>query len=175
MQEAVEEEFAIMEEQSREGAALDFETLLQPVSTLCGGSPPVLGIGASARDAVQVLATRPENCVLVVDSGALVGLVTSRDVTKRLAAGTLDDFDASIETVMTPNPETLRLEDSILSLLGKLYAAGFSCVPVVDEHGFPLHVLTIRDTFEGLLQHFDREIRTTPPMPYYGEPYVWGG
>jgi CBS domain-containing protein len=175
MQEAVEEELAIMEERSREGAALDFETLMQPVSTICGGTPPVLGIGASVRDAIQVLATRPENCVLIVDKGVLVGLVTSRNVTKWIAGGMLEGFDGPIDAVMTANPETLRLEDSILSLLGKLYAAGFSCVPIIDAHGFPLHVLTTRDAFEGLLQRFDREIRTAPPMPYHCDPYVWGG
>ena len=85
------------------------------------------------------------------------------------------DLDRPITDLMTPDPETLRPDDTILSLLGKLYAAGFSCVPIVDEHGFPLHVLTLRDTLEGVLMRFDREIRTTPPLPYHGEPYVWGG
>lgn len=175
MQEAVEEELAIMEERSRQGAAIEFEDLLQPISALCAGSPPSLGVGASVRDAIQTLATRPEHCVVVVERGVVVGLVTARNLTKWLAGGAPIDLDRPITDLMTPDPETLRPDDTILSLLGKLYAAGFSCVPIVDEHGFPLHVLTLRDTLEGVLMRFDREIRTTPPLPYHGEPYVWGG
>jgi CBS domain-containing protein len=175
MQEAIEEELAIMDERSREAPTLAFDALTQPVSSICGGPPPVLGIGASVRDVLHALATRDENCVLIVDHGVLVGLITASNITRRLAAGRLGDVDAPVETVMTPDPETLRLDDSILSLLAKLYAAGFSCVPIVDEQGFPLHVVTVRDAFEALLQNVDREIRTAPPMPYHGEPYVWGG
>lgn len=175
MQEAVEEELAIMDELGKEGAALEFESLLSPLSALCGGPPPVLGAGASVRDAVQTLATRPEHCVVVVDQGVVTGIVTARNVIRWLAAGMRGGFDASISVVTTWDPETLRLDDTILALLGKLYAAGFSAVPIVDEHGLPLAVITVRDAFEGLLMSFDREIRTAPPMPYYGEPYVWGG
>ena len=175
MQEAIDEELAIMEERSERGETLDLDALRQPVSTLCHDTPPILGVGASVRDAIQILATRPENCVLVLDAGVLVGLVTARNVARWIAGGMLEGFEGPIGAVMTSDPETLRLDDSILALLSKLYAAGFSCVPIVDEHGFPLHVLTTRDAFEGVLQRFDRAIRTEPPMPYHGDPYVWGG
>lgn len=173
MHEAIEEEFTIMEEASRQGVVLSEDALASSLEPLCHRAPALVSKGTRVRDAMRILLASREDAILVLDRGELVGVATARDLLAySLSGASLDD---GVEAAMTPKPMCLRIDDTILALLAQFYAAGYSVMPILDEEGFPKHLLGLRDVLEGILLDFDRVIRTTPPIPYRGDSEVWGG
>ncbi|NLE49013.1 MAG: CBS domain-containing protein [Sandaracinaceae bacterium] len=173
MHEAVEEEFRIMEEASKQGVVLSEDALSSSLELLCQHPPALVSRGTRIRDAARILLASREDAVLVLDQGELVGVATARDLLGYCVSGA--SMDDAVENAMTPKPMTLRMDDTLLTLLAQFYSAEYTVVPIVDEEGYPRHLLGMRDVLEGILLDFDRVIRTTPPIPYRGEPELWGG
>lgn len=173
MHEAIEEEFTIMEEASRQGVVLSEDALAASIEPICHRAPALVSKGTRVRDAARILLASREDAVLILDQGELVGVATARDLLSYSLSGA--SMDEGVEAAMTPKPMTLRVDDTLLTLLAQFYSAGYSVMPIVDEEGFPKHLLGLRDVLEGIFLDFDRVIRTTPPIPYRGEPEVWSG
>jgi CBS domain-containing protein len=102
------------------------------------------------------------DCVLVVDSSdALVGIFTSRDFLNRVAAVRGDPAALALGHVMTAEPRTLRPRDGVAFAINWMAVEGFRNVPIVDDDGKVLGVLTVWDVMRHLNQFFD-EIDATP-------------
>ncbi len=98
--------------------------------------------------------------LLVIDKGVLVGVVSDRDVLRRVSpfAGTLAEQRRDEETVkmrahqiMTRDPIVARPEDEVDEVAARLLAAGVSCLPVTRASGRIVGILTWRDLLRALL------------------------
>jgi len=134
---------------------------------------PIEEIGWT-RDVAQLAVTDPvarafvlmskkaHDCVLVLDrEGALAGIFTSRDFLNRVAAKRADPSAIVLGDVMTPKPRTLRPRDSVAFAINWMAVEGFRNVPIVDDEGGTLGVLTIWDVMRHLDDMF-AEIDATP-------------
>jgi len=107
-------------------------------------SPPVV-IGDKARlsEAARLMCEKRIGSVLVVDeSGRLIGIVTERDLACAVAKKC---EDVPVWGVMTENPVTVKPEtpvEEVVRIMGEL---GVRHMPVVDEDGKPVGVISIRD------------------------------
>ena len=88
------------------------------------------------------MAARDVGSALVVDSGRLIGVVTSRDVVRALAARA-HPSDARIREFMSGPPVTATLETTAEEAARAMLAGGFHHLPVVEE-GRPLGVIGFR-------------------------------
>jgi CBS domain-containing protein len=107
------------------------------------------------------------DCVLVVENDRLAGIFTSRDFLNRVAAVRGDVEALTLGQVMTPAPRTLRPRDGVAFAINWMAVEGFRNVPIVDDEGRVLGVLTIWDVMRHLGAMFD-EIDATPrttPLP----------
>ena len=102
--------------------------------------------------AMDVLAEHADDydCVLVVDEGKLVGVFTERDFLGRVAAAKLDPATTPMRDVMTSSAVTLTPTDSITYAINEMAVGGFRNIPIVDDDGTPLAVLTVRDVMKHL-------------------------
>lgn len=94
-------------------------------------------------EAIHQMHQRRTSCVLVVDTGKLVGIMTERDVVNMTALGiTLEEV--ATEQVMTQNPITLSTQDEqgIFGVLYLLRQHQIRHLPVVDESGQVFGILT---------------------------------
>ena len=66
---------------------------------------------------------------------------------------------------MTPNPDTLRPEDSLAHALNHMYVRGYRHVPIVDASKKPVGFVSIRDVVNHLSVFFQKEILNVPPKP----------
>lgn len=122
---------------------------------------PRLDIGARVSSAFDAMSGEVHDCVLVMRGRALAGIFTSRDFLNRIAAVRADPATIVLGDVMTPSPCTLRPRDPVAFALNWMAVEGFRNVPVVDEEGDVLGVLTVWDVMRHLEAIFD-EIDATP-------------
>jgi CBS domain-containing protein len=111
--------------------------------------------------AFDAMSREAHDCVLIVDKDELVGIFTSRDFLNRVAAQRKDPQQLPLGDVMTPAPRTLRPRDGIAFAINWMAIEGFRNVPIVDDAGAILGVLTVWDVMRHLGEVFD-EIEATP-------------
>jgi CBS domain-containing protein len=111
--------------------------------------------------AFDLMSRESHDCVLVMRGTALAGIFTSRDFLNRVAAKRGDPREITLAQVMTPNPQTLRPRDAVAFALNWMAVEGFRNVPIIDDLGTVLGVLTVWDVMRHLGDIFD-EIDATP-------------
>jgi CBS domain-containing protein len=165
MDERIEEELTILAERTgqKRGPVFDQRTLEQPISRLSPRAPLCVDENATLEDAVIAMREARVGCMLVVDDdGYLIGIFTERDLLLRLESA---DLSRNIRPYMTRDPETLRPADPIAFALNLMSVGGFRHVPLVDEHGRPLGVVSVKDVVNYLADVFSQDVFTVPPNP----------
>ena len=122
-------------------------------------------MAALSRDAVacafDVMSREAHDCVLIVDGEQLAGIFTSRDFLNRVAGPRRDPRETLFGDVMTVGPKTLRPSDEVAFAINWMAIEGFRNVPIVDDVGRVLGVLTVWDVMRCLEDLF-HEIDATP-------------
>ena len=125
--------------------------MTKPIGDLLTGKDLLV---ASPTDSVQkvvkILQKEDKNCVLVYKKKKMVGILSNRDLLRRVAGKYKDLSKVKVEQVMTPNPEYVRAEDPIAFVLNKMALGGFRHVPVLAADGTPLSIILIRDVLAYL-------------------------
>jgi CBS domain-containing protein len=116
------------------------------------------------RAAVQLMLEHRLGAVLVEREGVPVGIFTERDLMRRVVAAEIG-LDRAIEEVMTPDPETLRLDDSVAFALNRMSVGGFRNVPVVDENGTVVGVVSQREVVDYIVALLPSHVINLPPVP----------
>jgi CBS domain-containing protein len=104
--------------------------------------------------------------VFVVDAdGRLAGVLTERDVFGRLVGGDID-LAQPVETLMTTEPRTLDLDETIRDAIELMQTGRYRNVPVVDETGRLVAVVRQSDLLKYLAESFPEELLNLPPRPH---------
>ena len=107
----------------------------------------------SVKKIAEIFQKKEKNCVLVYHQKKLVGIISNRDLLRKVAAKH-DDLDkVKAQDVMTPNPETVRPEDPISFIVNKMAMGGFRHVPVLAPDGAPISIVNIHDVLHYLASH----------------------
>ena len=86
----------------------------------------------------------------VVDGFELVGLITERDL--RRAAADSVDFDAThVREVMSEDPDTFDPDLDVWDAAAWIGESGYRHLPVMDDAGELLGVVSIRDLLKALV------------------------
>jgi CBS domain-containing protein len=122
-----------------------------------------LGPDASVFEAACVMTRANCGSVLVISSSnELLGILTERDLMKRVMAKGLDPAQTAIRKVMTPHPRCvapeMRVADAVLIMIER----GFRHLPVVAEGGKILGVFSARDALP-------REVNTAVDLAEFHE------
>jgi CBS domain-containing protein len=123
-----------------------------PVSALRPRKPVTVAATATVRDAIQTMLAHNLGAVLVVgDDGKLAGILSERDLLKKVAVLPDPYEELHVEDVMTPNPETVTATDSLAFALHKMDIGGYRHMPILAD-GRPSGVISVRD----MLRHITR-------------------
>jgi CBS domain-containing protein len=127
---------------------------------------PRLEVGDRVSRAFDAMSREVHDCVLVLRDGKLAGIFTSRDFLNRVAADRADPGELVLGDVMTRTPRTLRPRDPVAFAINWMAVEGFRNVPIVDDAGEVLGVLTVWDVMrhlEAIFDEIDATPRPTPP------------
>lgn len=98
-------------------------------------------------------------------SGRLVGVLTERDIFSRIVGGTID-LDLPVEALMTTEPNTLDLDQTIRDAILLMQTGRYRNVPVVDSAGRLVGVVRQADIIKYLAESFPEELLNLPPRPH---------
>ena len=87
-------------------------------------------------DAIVVMSNKNYGSVIIVDKhDKVIGIVTERDIVKKLVKDGLSAKNTNLEAIMTKNPRVANENDSIIDWLRIMSNDRFRRLPVVDEEG----------------------------------------
>ena len=112
---------------------------------LNGREVVTLGPDASVAEACALLDRHNIGALGVVAEGALLGILSERDVIRRCIAPGRLPAETLVRSVMTADPATIAPADPVLEALDVMYGFGFRHLPVVDEAGRLAAMLSMRD------------------------------
>ena len=134
---------------------------------------------ASVREAVQRMAERRVGAILVVEDDKLVGIFSERDAMQRVLAAGLDSGSTPLSAVCTHQPRAVARTAPVKECVELVKKHGVRHVPVVDEEGRPVGILSSRDflsyvinELEELIEQASVELRReelTDPYSLIGE------
>ncbi len=152
-------------EEGERSRVFDSDMLRQPISVLEPRAPVVVEPQAPALEAVTIMQTERIGCVLVARAGKLKGIFTERDVLSQIVGKGIDPAKTAVRKVMTSDPESLRMTDSIAYALNKMSVGGYRHIPLVDKAGAAVGVISVKDIVNYVVDFFPREIMNLPTLP----------
>ncbi|HET7500108.1 MAG TPA: CBS domain-containing protein [Kofleriaceae bacterium] len=114
---------------------------------------------------VAEMKSKGRGAVLVEDEGALVGIFTERDLLNRIDYADALWSHVVVRDVMTPHPMVIRPDDSLSEALRRLTQGHRRHLPVVDERGHVLGLISIRDVLTYIAERFPEDMMNLPPHP----------
>lgn len=161
----LDDEQQVGDEQEREGL-LDSATLQAPLSELPELQPVVtLSAQATVRDAVNEMTTKRVGIILVVEEGKLAGVFSERDVLRKVAGTGIDIDQTPVSELMTKKPECLRPENPLVYALHQMSMGGYRHIPLLDEDGAPVAVVSMRDIVDYIAALNPDEVMNLPGNP----------
>jgi CBS domain-containing protein len=137
---------------------------IDSVSRLFPTPPHHIAPDASVADAIALMRQHKVGCVVVCRDGTLVGILTERDLMRRvIAAGR--PMTTPVADCMTPNPVTVSAKESIRSAIECMETGGYRHLPVLDEKQRLVGILSIKRIVHYLVEHFPGTVYCQPPDP----------
>jgi CBS domain-containing protein len=114
---------------------------------------------------VAEMSAKGRGAVLIEDDGALVGIFTERDLLNRVDYSDALWSHVVVRDVMTPHPMVIRPDDSLSEALRRLTQGHRRHLPVVDDRGHVLGLISIRDILTHIAERFPEDMVNLPPHP----------
>ena len=103
----------------------EFKTKPKPVTFLADDK---------VSDAVNIMSEKNYGSVIIVDEQEkVIGVVTERDIVKKLVNAGLSPKNTKLEKIMTKNPRVAHENDNVIDWLRIMSNDRFRRLPVVDE------------------------------------------
>ena len=148
---------------------MDFQSYLQSEKVSSVGYRPTVSVGpdATIEQTIELMQARRVGCVLVVgEGGGLLGIFTERDVLRKvLADGATAQRGDSVESVMTPEPATVRADEPLAVLFRRMFDGGFRHIPLFSDAGDLLGTISIARVVSFIADQFPQAVYNLPPEP----------
>ncbi|OAQ34256.1 CBS-domain-containing protein [Linnemannia elongata AG-77] len=94
-----------------------------------------IGTKTSVRESARIMKQYHTTASLVMEEGRIAGIFTTKDIVVRVMAAGLEPDRTSVIRVMTPHPDTVPSNMTILDALKKMHDNHYLHLPVVDGQG----------------------------------------
>jgi CBS domain-containing protein len=105
----------------------------------------------SVLHAIEVMATRHVGALLVMNQGALVGIISERDYARKVILKSRSSHDTPVGDIMTASPVSVAPEDTVHHCMQLMTEGRFRHLPVV-KGGRVVGMLSIGDLVKAVIQ-----------------------
>ena len=133
----------------------------RPVHVVIEGQDCVTVSGEThVRRVAELMKRHHTSAVLVTDPhrNHLLGICTERDIVFGVVAAKKDPETLAVKAIMTPDPQSISPDKPFGHALHMMYENGFRHVPVVDDHGRPVGILTAKDALGSDALQFEADL-----------------
>lgn len=116
-----------------------------PISDIARTGVITIHRDQSAGNLATVMKEEDVGSVVVEADDVPVGIVTDRDLTLQVLEPRADPREVTVGDIMTPNPNTAHVDDSVLDVTEAMYRAEIRRLPVVDDDGELAGIVTLDD------------------------------
>lgn len=128
---------------------------------LCGRRLSTVPVTASVADAVQLMISNEVGAVAVVDDqGIVAGMFTERDLLEKFVLSGREPRQTPVRDLMSPMVEMATEETTPAEALKVMLERHYRHMPVVDERGKVLGILSIRHILEARIDDLVRQLET---------------
>lgn len=113
----------------------------------------------TVRNACRLMAEKRIGAMLVVENLRIVGIFTERDALNKVLATSIDPDTTKLSQVMVADPMTIRDDKPLGFALAMMADGGFRHVPVVDDNGTPLGMVSARDALGQDMLELEKEMK----------------
>ncbi|MDA0746621.1 MAG: CBS domain-containing protein [bacterium] len=126
---------------------------MDPVSTLDLSEPVVIEAETSLASALSLMAEKNVGCLLVLNkTGELTGILAEGDFFNKVAGENVDLATSKVQDFMTANPTPMKETDSIGYAMHLMALHGYRHIPVVNEDGKPIKVVSFKDSLKFIVK-----------------------
>lgn len=160
-----DEYLTVSEEREQPRITVDEGIFDHPIQDLNYHPPLCLQRTAKLAEAVELMKRQSVGAVMVQEGETLVGILSERDILRKVLGSGMDPTRATIESHMTPDPEVITLHDSIGRAIFVMHGGGFRHLPLVDDQHRPVGIVSVKDILEYIVGFFAQTLLTRPPKP----------
>ena len=106
--------------------------------------PRTVEAGATCVDAAREMRDGDVGSVVVVENGAVAGIITDRDIVVRVVAGGTDPSTAKVRDAATMSPVTLTVDQSVDDAIRTMREQDIRRIPVVQDNR-PAGIVSLGD------------------------------
>jgi CBS domain-containing protein len=138
--------------------------LVDSVSRLHPTGPRRVTPRQTVREAVELMRQERVGCVLICEGDKLEGILTERDLLKRVLA-VRRSLDTPVSECMTSSPAVVDLRESVSAALRRMEDGGYRHLPVIEHDGKPVGILSVKRIVHYVVEHFPQAVYNLPPDP----------
>ncbi|WP_435157479.1 CBS domain-containing protein [Haladaptatus sp. DFWS20] len=109
----------------------------------------------SVGNLATVMKEEDVGSVIIEDDHRPVGIVTDRDLVLEVLEPRRDPSEVTAADVMTETPTTVRTDEGILEATAAMYEKGVRRLPIVDDDGEIVGIVTLDDLMVLLTDEMD--------------------
>jgi len=131
----------------------------------CAANPASVSLNASVAEAIEAMIKRHMGAAVVVDEhGVVAGIFTERDVMTRVALSGRDPRQIPVTEVMTTPVVMATRSTSIVEATAVMINHMKRHLPVVEEDGRLIGILSIRHVLERKVDELTAQIAMSTPV-----------
>ena len=127
-------------------------------------APASVQAGSTIGAAIAAMQQHAGDSLLVLDGDRLRDILTERDIVLKVLARGVEP-EALVDGFMTPNPDTLTPDSTLVDALELMDRHGYRSVPLGDREGRIEGVVRPGDILAFVAEAFPQEILNLPPRP----------
>jgi len=125
--------------------------MLDSIKDIATPNPASVKSSDTVSHAIHLMRERRTGCVLVIDDGKIVGILSEVDLLFRMPAES-DTAGMKVSQIMTSNPETIDEDASMAYALHLMSIGGYRHLPVLSENR-SFGIVSIKDLLRYLNRH----------------------
>lgn len=117
-------------------------------------NPIIITKNSTVQDAANLMAKNRVASLVVKEDDKFLGLLTEREITRKLAANNMDASKTKVSDIMSSAVHTTHPKADVVDAVKKIADIGQKQLPVVDDNGQLVGLLTFKDVMRAQPQLF---------------------
>lgn len=137
---------------------VDKEIFKQPISKLNLPDLVTMDQNSTLAEIHQTLFKNRFGAIVLTNENQLSGILTERDFLLKVWGKFKNWKEVKASEVMTPEPFSMKLSDKISDCIKIVSRKKFRHLPVVDDSGKPIHMISIKDLLAFIINFFPKNV-----------------